>query len=214
MEPAGGASISSPEHAARRAAPGATPDRDRSLSPMAVTTLSAGDAVVPPQLKLLDAILTAGLGGKNDPDMYVAYEDPDAPDHRLKLRMAYESYVKSIDREPAKPDLWEIYEKIRGLLALLHEHAGTFDSDRPKSRTTQDKALTVYRAFCSQTVRLVDLDKVAGNSTEYSLRLLAWAVREEQLNRSIWRFATYKEANAHEDFTPHAQRYLDELAAL
>ena len=122
MEPASSASVSSPEHAARRAAPGATPDRDRSRSPMAVTILSAGDAVVPPQLKLLDAILTAELGGSNDPDMYEANGDPDAPDHRLKLRMAHESYVKSINREPAKPDQLKTYEKIRGLLALLQGH--------------------------------------------------------------------------------------------
>ena len=87
----------------------------------------------------------------------------------------------------------------------------TFDSDKPKARTTQDKAWTVYRAFCSQTVRLVDLDKVTGNSTNYSLNLLAWAVREKRLKD----FSTvHEEANTLDDFAPHAQRYLDELAAL
>ena len=117
-----------------------------------------------------------------------------------KLSMAYQDYVEwrqrqnmhELDRTHANG----IYRCLKGLLAVYHPDVQSACFSKRCTRAEE-----AYRLFCETTVPLQQLADKLKLSQERALLLLATAARDRQQT----------EVSA---FLPHAQRYINELAAM
>ena len=150
------------------------------------------DIAVPRVLKPLVGSLDKSLRG-------VGYTGIDQEED-YKLSLAYQEYVRWRQRhslhELDKTHASRTYRCLEGLLAVYHPYAQVACFSRRYTRAEE-----AYRLFCETMVPLEQLANRLRLSQERASLLLAAAVRDRQQTEQS-------------DFLPHAQRYINELAAM
>jgi hypothetical protein len=168
-------------------------------------------ALVPYQKSLTRSINARGVHpGSINVSGDLAYDESlfdvadDLTDDRFRLKCAFDDLVQWRTRKSLpefdKTQTSLVYQVFKGLLAIYHATLPVAWADACSARKIE-RARQVYKTYCEDAVPLGQLGQAREISQANAMDLLALAIHEQQQIEE-------------EHFRLHAQRYLDELAAL